>query len=156
MLVHTTFTELIVRCRDGGCLGGLVQLLAEARNGITSQSTGIRYQDNEYVRNGTCSIFLFTEPLVGWRYTEAKEQRTRIDWQKASNGFLMSNIPMPSKSFWCAIISTLTRLLHYMRHFPQWSTETCEASWDTSYSEAWQLAWYRWNRTLCTWKPMPV
>ena len=29
-LVHTTFTELIVRCRDGGCLGGLVQLLAEA------------------------------------------------------------------------------------------------------------------------------
>lgn len=57
-----------------------VQLLAEARNGITSQSTGIRYQDNEYVRNGTCSIFLFTEPLAGWRYTEAKEQRTRIDW----------------------------------------------------------------------------
>ena len=46
-----------------------VQLLAEARNSITSQSTGIRYQDNEYVRNGTCSIFLFTEPLAGWRYT---------------------------------------------------------------------------------------
>ena len=49
-----------------------VHLLAEARNGITSQSTGIRYQDNEYVRNGTCSIFLFTEALASWRYTEAK------------------------------------------------------------------------------------
>ena len=47
-------------------------------NCITSQSTRIRYQDNEYVPNGTCSIFLFTEPLAGWRYTQAKEQRSLI------------------------------------------------------------------------------
>lgn len=93
MLVHATFTELIVRCRDGGCLGGLVQLLAEARNGITSQSTGIRYQDNGYVRNGTCSIFLFTEPLAGWRYTEAKEQRTRIDWAESIKWLLDEQYP---------------------------------------------------------------
>lgn len=57
-----------------------VQLLAEAREGFTSDSSGIRYEDNEYVRNGTCSIFLFTEPLVGWRQAEAKQQRTRTDW----------------------------------------------------------------------------
>ena len=41
-----------------------VQLLAEAREGYTSKKSGIRYQDNEYVRNGTCSIFLSTEPLA--------------------------------------------------------------------------------------------
>ena len=35
-----------------------VQLLAEARDCFTSNSTGVRYEDNEYVRNGTCSIFL--------------------------------------------------------------------------------------------------
>lgn len=57
-----------------------VQLLAEAREGFTSNSTGIRYEDNEYVRNGTCSIFLFTEPLAGWRHAEAKQQRARTDW----------------------------------------------------------------------------
>ena len=57
-----------------------VQLLAEAREGYTSQKSGIRYQDNEYVRNGTCSIFLSTEPLASWRYAEAKQQRTRTDW----------------------------------------------------------------------------
>ena len=57
-----------------------VQLLAEAREGFTSNSSGIRYEDNEYVRNGTCSVFLFTEPLAGWRQAEAKRQRTRIDW----------------------------------------------------------------------------
>ena len=57
-----------------------VQLLAEAREGYTSKTSGIRYQDNEYVRNGTCSIFLSTEPLASWRYAEAKQQRTRTDW----------------------------------------------------------------------------
>lgn len=57
-----------------------VQLLAEARDGFTSEKSGIRFQDNEYVRNGTCSIFLFTEPLAGWRHAEALRQRTRIDW----------------------------------------------------------------------------
>lgn len=70
-----------------------VQLLAEARNGITSQSTGIRYQDNEYVRNGTCSIFLFTEPLASWRYSEAKEQRTRIDWAESIKWLLDEQYP---------------------------------------------------------------
>lgn len=57
-----------------------VQLLAEAREGYTSKKSGIRYQDNEYVRNGTCGIFLSTEPLASWRYAEAKQQRTRTDW----------------------------------------------------------------------------
>ena len=57
-----------------------VQLLAEVRDGFTSNSTGVRYEDNEYVRNGTCSIFLFTEPLAGWRQAEARQQRTRTDW----------------------------------------------------------------------------
>ena len=57
-----------------------VQLPGEARERFTSRSTGIRYEDNGYVRNGTCSIFLFTEPLAGWRNADAREQRTRIDW----------------------------------------------------------------------------
>ena len=70
-----------------------VQLLAEARDGITSKSTGIRYQDNEYIRNGTCSIFLFNEPLAGWRYTESREQRTRIDWAKGIKRLLDEQYP---------------------------------------------------------------
>lgn len=57
-----------------------VQLMAEAREGFTSGNSGIRYEDNEYVRNGTCSIFLFTEPIAGWRHAEALQQRTRTDW----------------------------------------------------------------------------
>ena len=70
-----------------------VQLLAEAREGFTSKSTGVRYEDNEYVRNGTCSIFLFTEPLASWRYAEAKKQRTRVDWAKSIKWLLDDMYP---------------------------------------------------------------
>lgn len=37
-------------------------------------------EDYEYVRHGSCSIFVFTEPLVGWRHVRATEHRTKIDW----------------------------------------------------------------------------
>lgn len=43
--------------------------------------------------SGTCSIFLFTEPLAGWRYTEAKEQRTRIDWAESIKWLLDEQYP---------------------------------------------------------------
>ena len=36
--------------------------------------------DSEYVRCGTASIFMFTEPLGGWRHTEALETRKKEDF----------------------------------------------------------------------------
>lgn len=69
------------------------QLLAEARDGFTSNSTGVRYEDNEYVRNGTYSIFLFTEPLAGWREAVAKRQRTRTDWAERIKWLLDERYP---------------------------------------------------------------
>ena len=32
------------------------------------------------MRCGTCSIFVWVEPLAGWRRVHALAQRTRIDW----------------------------------------------------------------------------
>ena len=37
-------------------------------------------EDYEYVRKGSCSIFVFCEPLEGWRHVHASERRTKIDW----------------------------------------------------------------------------
>ena len=37
-------------------------------------------EDYEYERKGTCSIFMFTEPLKGWRHVSIKERRTKRDW----------------------------------------------------------------------------
>ena len=46
-------------------------------------------EDYEYVRRGTASIFVFTEPLKGWRRARALEQRTRIDWAMQVRELLM-------------------------------------------------------------------
>ena len=45
------------------------------------------------MRNGTCSIFLFTEPLAGWREAVAKQQRTRTDWEEGIKWLLDERYP---------------------------------------------------------------
>jgi len=57
-----------------------LQLLAETKEPIKIRPGSPERYDCEYIRNGTCSIFLFTEPLTGWRSTAALERRTRADW----------------------------------------------------------------------------
>ena len=39
----------------------------------------VRY-DTEYERNGVSNLFLFFEPLRGWRHVEVTDQRTARDW----------------------------------------------------------------------------
>jgi len=56
------------------------QLLGESREPIPMKKGRPERQDNEYIRNGTCSIFIFTEPLGGWRHTYVSERRTKVDW----------------------------------------------------------------------------
>lgn len=57
-----------------------VQLLKETRVPIAATRLRPRRIDYEYERNGTASIFLFTEPLSGWRMVRVREQRTKVDW----------------------------------------------------------------------------
>ena len=59
-----------------------IQLFANARKSLRSRDRRIEYEDSEYIRNGTASIFMFTEPLNGWRFADAQEHRTREDWAK--------------------------------------------------------------------------
>jgi hypothetical protein len=56
------------------------QMLDHAREPLPAKPGSTEKEDSEYVRNGTCSIFIFTEPLAGWRETEALPRRTKLDW----------------------------------------------------------------------------
>ena len=56
------------------------QLLGEARKPLPMRPGSDLKTDSEYVRNGTCSIFAFVEPLAGNHHCEAKGQRTAVDW----------------------------------------------------------------------------
>ncbi|MCL2138713.1 MAG: IS630 family transposase, partial [Treponema sp.] len=56
------------------------QLLDHAREPLPLRPGSTEKVDSEYARNGTCSIFIFTEPLGSWREAEALPRRTKIDW----------------------------------------------------------------------------
>lgn len=57
-----------------------VQLLKETRLFIAATKDHGRRVDYEYERNGTASIFMFAEPLSGFRQATARERRTKEDW----------------------------------------------------------------------------
>ena len=57
-----------------------IQLLSDVREGFRSEESANYYYDSEYERKGTASIFLFTEPLGGWRFAKALPRRTKKDW----------------------------------------------------------------------------
>ena len=56
------------------------QLLGESREPIPMKQGEPLKIDNEYVRKGTCSIFVMCEPLTGWHHANAREQRTAVDY----------------------------------------------------------------------------
>lgn len=74
-----------------------LQLLADARCKIKMKPGKTERMDSEYIRKGTCSIFLFTEPLSGWRYTDAQEHRTKIDWARQIKWLLDDQYPDAEK-----------------------------------------------------------
>ena len=57
------------------------QLLDEMLTPIPmSEKNHTKKYDCEYVRKGSCSIFMFTEPLGQWREAHALPHRTSEDW----------------------------------------------------------------------------
>ena len=69
------------------------QLLDHAREPLSARPCSEEKIDAEYIRNGTCSIFIFTEPLAGWRETDALPRRTKIDWAKKIEWLLDEQYP---------------------------------------------------------------
>ena len=57
-----------------------IQLLEDKRGPIEANLDHPKRVDYEYKRAGTASIFLFTEPLAGWRDVRARARRTKVDW----------------------------------------------------------------------------
>ena len=54
------------------------QLIGETRRGLPMAAGRVARHDYEYVRHGVANVFLFFEPLVGWRRAKVTERRTRI------------------------------------------------------------------------------
>ena len=64
------------------------QLVAEVRQPLPPErGKPLRY-DCEYERRGTCNIFMFCEPIRGWRHVRVTQRRTRVDWAFALRALL--------------------------------------------------------------------
>ncbi len=57
-----------------------VQLTKETRQPIAATRDHPQRVDYEYERAGTACIFMFAEPLAGWRQVSARPRRTKVDW----------------------------------------------------------------------------
>jgi hypothetical protein len=73
------------------------QLLDHARAPTQATPGSDLKVDSEYVRRGTCSIFVWVEPLAGRRRVTAREQRTRVDWAHEVDRLLTSDYPDAEK-----------------------------------------------------------
>jgi len=56
------------------------QLVKETRRPLPAIPGRPQRVDYEYERNGTANIFIFAEPLAGWRHVNVRERRTSVDW----------------------------------------------------------------------------
>jgi hypothetical protein len=74
-----------------------LQLLADAREGTPAKPGQVAREDSEYVRHGTCSIFVWAEPLRGWRRAYAEPTRTRLDWAAGVEQLLTVDYPDATK-----------------------------------------------------------
>lgn len=57
-----------------------MQLIKETHVALPAQPGRAECVDYEYERNGTANIFMFTEPLAGWRKAAVRERKTAVDW----------------------------------------------------------------------------
>src|SRR4029077_18979869 len=57
-----------------------VQLLKETRVPLAATKDHPRRVDYEYDRAGTASIFMFCEPLSGWRQVTVRDRRGKGEW----------------------------------------------------------------------------
>ncbi|MDR2596893.1 MAG: transposase [Treponema sp.] len=74
------------------------QLLSLSRKSIPMKTGWPEREDYEYIRLGTCSIFIFTEPLSGRRYAQALPQRTKKDWAHRIRWLLNEQYPNVEKT----------------------------------------------------------
>jgi len=56
------------------------QLVGETRQPLPPRPGEPERYDYEYERHGTANIFMFTEPLGGWRHVSVTERHTQRDW----------------------------------------------------------------------------
>jgi hypothetical protein len=73
------------------------QLIGEVRRPLPMRPGQPLRIDSEYERRGTCNLFMFCEPLRGWRVVRVTERRTKVDWAYALRDVLTEHYTQAEK-----------------------------------------------------------
>jgi len=69
------------------------QLLGHERDPLPMAPGRPTREDYHYERRGTAALFMFFDPLRGWRRTNVRDSRTRIDWAQEIRRLLDEDYP---------------------------------------------------------------
>jgi hypothetical protein len=73
------------------------QLLGDVYPSLPLQPGRLAKEDYHYERRGVRSIFMFFDPVRGWRRASGREQRTRVDWAEEIRRLLDEDYPQARK-----------------------------------------------------------
>jgi hypothetical protein len=97
-----------------------IQLFRETRTPIAATRRHPRRVDYEYERAGTASIFLFCEPLSGWREVSVRDRRTKVDWAQEVERLLRTRYaPAETVTLVCDNLNTHTKGAFYEAFGPE-------------------------------------
>lgn len=97
-----------------------IQLIKETRPPIAPSAKHPKRVDYEYQRAGTASLFMFCEPLAGWREVSARPRRTKADWaQEVAHWLDTRYANCPKITLVCDNLNTHTKGAFYEVFPPQ-------------------------------------
>ncbi len=73
------------------------QMLRDVEESIPLSPGQPKREDYHYERRGTQALFMFFDPLRGWRRIEACDSRTRVDWAEQIRKLLDEDYPQARK-----------------------------------------------------------
>jgi DDE superfamily endonuclease len=99
---------------------------AQTHEPVPAKPGTVEREDYEYVREGTCNLFVAVEPLVGKRIIGARARRTKADWAYFMRDLLEVHNPQADK--------VVLEMAHRNTHSPASFYEVFEPQ------EAWRLS----------------
>ena len=103
------------------------QLVGEVRPPVPMRPQKPLRIDSEYERKGTCNLFLFLEPLRGWRKVWVTDQRRKVEWAHCIRQLLDDFYPQVTKiRLVCDNLNTHTGGALYEAFRPAEAKRLCE------------------------------
>ena len=119
------------------------QLLGETREPLPMRPGDDRKVDSEYIRNGTCSIFAFIEPLAGKHHVSVREHRTAVDWAEEIKYLVDVMYPEVEKIILVMDNLNTHKPASLYKKYPGRSKASYKTLGNPLYTETWKLAGYR-------------